>query len=78
MRCSAVSILSNIAEGYGRKGTGEYIHFLKVAHASSTELETQLIITKNVHGLVSEVCESLIFEVQKMLIFLINKLNTKI
>ena len=44
MRRAAVSIPSNIAEGVGRKGNGELIHFLKIAFASSSELETQLII----------------------------------
>jgi four helix bundle protein len=39
-RC-AVSIPSNMAEGYMR-GTKEYIHFLKIALGSSAELETQL------------------------------------
>jgi four helix bundle protein len=44
MQRAAVSIPSNIAEGYARKGTKEYIHFLSMAYGSSAELETQAII----------------------------------
>jgi four helix bundle protein len=42
-RKSAVSIPSNIAEGYARKTRGEYVRFLDIAYASTAELETQLI-----------------------------------
>ena len=40
MRRAAVSVPSNIAEGYMRQGLGEYIQFLKIAEASAAELET--------------------------------------
>ena len=44
----AVSVPSNIAEGYGRKTTKEMIHFLYIAKGSLYEMETQLIILKNI------------------------------
>jgi four helix bundle protein len=44
-RCS-VSIPSNIAEGYGRKGNKEFKHFLRIANGSLSELETQVIISQ--------------------------------
>lgn len=44
MRRSVVSIPSNIAEGYTRNSTTEYLRFLSIANGSRTELETQLII----------------------------------
>ena len=44
IRRSAVSIPSNIAEGYGRQYKKETIHFLHIARGSIYELETQLYV----------------------------------
>ena len=44
MRRSAVSVPSNIAEGYGRHTDKEFIHFLSIARGSVFELETQMTI----------------------------------
>src|SRR6185437_7821701 len=46
MRRAAVSIPSNIAEGYGRNSRKEYNHALAIAYGSALELETQLLIAK--------------------------------
>ncbi|HLL89604.1 MAG TPA: four helix bundle protein [Tepidisphaeraceae bacterium] len=46
LRRAAVSIPSNIAEGQGRGGTAEFIHFLNVSYGSLQELETQLLIAE--------------------------------
>lgn len=80
MRRCSVSIPSNIAEGFARKGNAEFQYFLRVAYGSTAELETQLIISKNL-GFTSEldfvkVNEQLI-EIRKMLNALIKKLSTK-
>ena len=47
MRRAAVSIPSNIAEGQGRRGTGEFKQFLGTARGSALELETQLLIARD-------------------------------
>ncbi len=46
MRRAAISIPSNIAEGYGRSYGKETVKFLSNAIGSASELETQLIISK--------------------------------
>ena len=45
IRRSAVSVPSNIAEGYGRKTTQEYIRSLYIAYGSNCELETQTLLS---------------------------------
>ncbi|MHC4174600.1 MAG: four helix bundle protein [Planctomycetota bacterium] len=47
MRRCAVSIPSNIAEGYGRNSTLDYIRFLRLAAGSLYELQTQIEISLN-------------------------------
>ena len=44
MRRSAVSVPSNIAEGYARGTDKEKIHFLRISSGSMSELETQLTL----------------------------------
>jgi len=48
MRSSALSIPSNVAEGFGRRGPREYVRFLLIARGSVFELETQLEIAMEV------------------------------
>ena len=45
-RC-AISIPSNISEGYGRNSTNDYIRFLQISMGSIFEIQTQLEIAKN-------------------------------
>lgn len=78
MRLAAVSIPSNIAEGYKRQWIGEYLQFLSIADASAAELETQIIISKDLYLKVDfSKSESLLEEVQKMLVAINRKLNAK-
>jgi len=49
MKRSAISISSNIAEGWGRNYTQNYIRFLKISRGSLLELETQFIIAKELN-----------------------------
>lgn len=51
LRRGAVSIPSNIAEGNGRRRVGDYIRFLLLARGASQEIETQLLIAKNLNYL---------------------------
>jgi four helix bundle protein len=44
MRRAAVSIMSNIAEGFERSGTGEFNQFLATAKGSAGEVRSQLYV----------------------------------
>ena len=47
IRKSAISVPSNIAEGFERNSTNQFIYFLVIAKGSAGELRTQLLIAKN-------------------------------
>lgn len=55
MRRSAVSITSNIAEGFSRQSYKEKIQFYYIARGSLTELQNQLLIARDVKYLPQEV-----------------------
>lgn len=77
---SAISVPSNIAEGWGRNSTLSYINFLKISRGSLFELETQLIIAKELNSInidALEKIDKLIFELSKMLNSLIKSIKNK-
>ena len=78
MRRAAVSIPSNIAEGYGRLYDKETAKFLSNAIGSASELETQLIISKNLGYMQPETSQQLIAQIEeiiRMLAALIKTVN---
>jgi four helix bundle protein len=81
MHRAAVSIPSNIAEGYSRKTTKEFIRFILISYGSINELETQLLIAKELNFIQEDVfldCQLLLEEVSKMLNALVISLKKKL
>ena len=80
IRRSAVSVPSNIAEGYGRKTTPDYLKSLYIAYGSSCELETQLLLSNDLgyvkDGEMKELKEE-VWAVERMLKALIKSLENK-
>ena len=78
---SALSIPSNIAEGYSRPSTKEYIRFLYIALGSTRELETQLIISKEIRIIDRiewiDIAINKVNEVIALLVSTINKLDQR-
>jgi|SRR5210317_178606 four helix bundle protein len=80
MRRSAISIPSNIAEGYGRKTIPDYVRCLYIAYGSTCELETQTLLSGDLNYLNEADQSSLlekIKEVERMLMALIKSLENK-
>ncbi len=80
MRRCAILIPSNMAEGYGRNSTNEYIHFLQIATGSLYELQTQMEISMNLCYLNRDEFDKLYElsrEIERMLSSLIRKLSSK-
>ena len=78
MRRCAISVPSNIAEGYGRQATGEYRHHLCIGRASVLELETQVLLAQRLGYLAEGQSKSIledIDDISKMLASLISKLS---
>jgi four helix bundle protein len=81
MQRAAVSISSNIAEGWGRGSTKEYLHFLFIAKGSLTELDTQIIIAEKLKYINQSEFENIsedITSIAMMLNKLISKLKNKL
>jgi four helix bundle protein len=78
MRRAAVSVPSNIAEGYGRQATGDYRHHLSIARASLLELETHVLVCRRLGYFTDPESNPLLREIDdisKMLASLIAKLS---
>jgi len=77
LRRASVSIASNIAEGYGRGSRGEYRNFLGIARGSALEVQTQLVIARELElgdpGAIAN-AERLADETGKMLWAMMQKL----
>ena len=80
MRRASRSSTRNIAEGFGRDSTKEYLRFLNISIGSLFELQTQLEISKNIEYLTKEEYTILYDdsrEVERMLVSFINKIKER-
>jgi len=80
LRRASISIASNIAEGAARHSTKEFIQFVYHALGSASEIETQLIVSKNLEYLDDTTYELLISkqtQLSKMLSGMIKSLKER-
>jgi four helix bundle protein len=72
---SAVSIPSNIAEGYRRNGKVEFRRFIYISLGSAAELETQLYISSEIYQIETGDLVKRVITIQKQLLALQNTLK---
>jgi four helix bundle protein len=77
MRRSAISVPSNIAEGAGRTGSKEFLHFLSITRGSLSELETQLYIADGLGYMAGDEMFLKVDKVFKLLGGLMNSLEKR-
>ena len=79
LRRAAVSVASNIAEGFGRDSAKDFMHFLLIARGSLYELRTQVTIAREL-GYLSDLEEfsALAAEEGRLLNAFISKLRTQV
>ena len=78
IRRASLSIPSNISEGHSRRSSNDYIQFLKIARGSLAELETQILISKNLNFISEKQYqdfETKFLEIAKMLNSLITSIQ---
>ena len=76
MQRSAISIGSNLMEGWHRGTDGEYKHFVGIAIGSAAELKCQMMIAKDLNYISSEKSELLIKEIGEIISMLIGLHNS--
>jgi len=77
MQRSAVSIPSNIAEGFERQTNKDYIRFLYISKGSAGELRTQLYLAIRLEIIQKETGEELVDKSKKISSMLFNLIKTR-
>jgi len=78
IRRAGISIPSNIAEGCGRASDAEFSRFLQISFGSASELEYQILLSRDLgflNDVTYETLNSQLIEIKRMLISLIQKLK---
>ncbi len=76
IRRASVSISSNIAEGLQRGTSAEHLHFLHIAYGSCAEVETQLLIAKNIGFVTTEQYNAFLPQITEVSKLLYSKIKT--
>jgi S23 ribosomal protein. len=81
IRRASVSIPSNIAEGWGRQSTQDYVRFLRMARGSIFEVETQIVLARELGFVADEQtteADSILKDAGRVLAGLIRSIERKL
>ena len=81
LRRAVVSITSNIAEGFSRQSQKEKLQFYSIAHGSLSEVQSQLLVARDVHYISEDTCSNLFIQsvrVSKLIHGLIRKIRSAV
>lgn len=80
IRRASISIMANIAEGFGRRSDKEFANFLNIAHGSAYEVQSHLYLALDLNYIKTETFTKLyesLNEICRMIYALSNKLRTQ-
>lgn len=66
MQRASVSIMANIAEGFERSGTAEFLQFLNIAKASAAELRSHIYVAQDVGYLDEQAAHQLLLQAREV------------
>lgn len=64
IRRAAISIPSNVAEGFSRQSPKERVQFYSISRGSLTEVQSQILIARDIHYIDADSCDKMLLQIE--------------